>query len=686
MQEDDFVLFDDGVNYDGQNTQGAPAHDPRLAGFNKPSFLQHRGNMIDSSPLIDEAPYGNFARLGQVDPVLMQRAMQGDVPNVRPDAAGVLNTTSPNATPPQPSSGTLGAPLTMLSLQGEDQNSQVALFPDLEERDDAGHPKRNTYMPTKQLNNPNTTGAGWPYPPNQAPSKGGLDSETEAPFFWNAPSQQSDQWKPWGTMAPSTANADILPSTTNQASQVNERAQNNDRLTVSPRDLYLDHNGAPSTSGGPELFPSRPQPVLFPSRNEDETSLGQPFGLSSAMEGGSSTEEEDDEDEKPFPSSNYAGSVLGATAPNEQLLQQWSRSMYGPTPQAGPDARRTDTDPSRAWTVTGPSFSAMSTSSESEEDTPARQSFPNEHLSGNAAQFANTVPGALGGYGYIPGSQESGMSVQSTDSETGAGSHMSASMTESDTPGTTDRGRSPSILNSAQAITPLSKRTPSTPPNQSEDDEEPAPHPSRTNADVDRPRLLRSTSNSRRKSAEMDVSSARQSTAPTSSDSSSPENDESDYEETQLAQPTPRSTVKRGRSTRTASGGHSRKASASGSRSPPTGHTSVLAGAARSAQSNTSPNSSAIRCDYVSPVTGQRCGTIFHRMYDLARHRITLHLREEAQLVKDGKLKVEQCVVLGKEVDVKKAMAELEWICRVCGASFSRKDALLRHERLRHHR
>ena len=73
-------------------------------------------------------------------------------------------------------------------------------------------------------------------------------------------------------------------------------------------------------------------------------------------------------------------------------------------------------------------------------------------------------------------------------------------------------------------------------------------------------------------------------------------------------------------------------------------------------------------------------------MYDLARHRITLHLREEAQLVKDGHLRVDQCVVLGKEVDVEKALAELEWTCRVCGARFSRKDAMLRHERLRHHR
>lgn len=73
-------------------------------------------------------------------------------------------------------------------------------------------------------------------------------------------------------------------------------------------------------------------------------------------------------------------------------------------------------------------------------------------------------------------------------------------------------------------------------------------------------------------------------------------------------------------------------------------------------------------------------------MYDLARHRITLHLREEAQLVKDGLLKVDQCIVLGKEVDVQKALAELEWTCRICGATFSRKDAMLRHERLRHHR
>ena len=94
----------------------------------------------------------------------------------------------------------------------------------------------------------------------------------------------------------------------------------------------------------------------------------------------------------------------------------------------------------------------------------------------------------------------------------------------------------------------------------------------------------------------------------------------------------------------------------------------------------------AIRCEYRSPITNELCDTIFHRMYDLARHRITLHLREEAQAVKEGRLKVEDAIVLGKEVDMHKALAELEWTCRVCGATFSRKDAMLRHERLRHHR
>ena len=93
-------------------------------------------------------------------------------------------------------------------------------------------------------------------------------------------------------------------------------------------------------------------------------------------------------------------------------------------------------------------------------------------------------------------------------------------------------------------------------------------------------------------------------------------------------------------------------------------------------------------CDYISPMTGEECGTEFHRPYDLSRHRETIHAREEATLLRQGKITKEQCVVLYKEVDPAKSLATVEWRCdgpNGCGVLFSRKDALLRHRRIRNH-
>ncbi|UZJ55290.1 hypothetical protein CBS101457_004610 [Exobasidium rhododendri] len=93
-------------------------------------------------------------------------------------------------------------------------------------------------------------------------------------------------------------------------------------------------------------------------------------------------------------------------------------------------------------------------------------------------------------------------------------------------------------------------------------------------------------------------------------------------------------------------------------------------------------------CDYISPLSGESCRTEFHRPYDLARHRETIHAREEALLLRQGRLKKDQCVVLYKEVDPEKSLATVEWKCEGkngCGSLFSRKDALLRHKRIRGH-
>jgi hypothetical protein len=71
----------------------------------------------------------------------------------------------------------------------------------------------------------------------------------------------------------------------------------------------------------------------------------------------------------------------------------------------------------------------------------------------------------------------------------------------------------------------------------------------------------------------------------------------------------------------------------------------------------TSTPSSALRCSHQMSET-EICGTLFRRPYDLARHRETIH----GDGVKGGRK---------------------EWGCEGCGGVFSRKDALIRHGRIR---
>ncbi|PWY99932.1 hypothetical protein BCV70DRAFT_175373 [Testicularia cyperi] len=245
------------------------------------------------------------------------------------------------------------------------------------------------------------------------------------------------------------------------------------------------------------------------------------------------------------------------------------------------------------------------------------------------------MPGVMGGYGYIPGSQESGLStgrrVRGED-----GSRL----------GSQDEGSiSPSIRSSAQVI---SRKTLASPPRHALDQGRAAASAVPLAHVV--PTAPRADDRIEASGEEEDSEGAE--------GSGSEEEDEEESDST-ATKPKPKS--------KTATS----NANATGASSHP-------------APKATAGMPGTTKCDYTSPVTGITCQTAFHRPYDLARHRETIHAREEAGFIREGRLKLDDCVVLGKEVDPQKSMAVVEWKCKTCGASFSRKDAMLRHERLRH--
>jgi len=651
MEAGDFVLYDE---QEGNEEVNNVSH------FQRPGFWDHRGQLPDTSPLLDEVPHNLYVQS-----------------HFSKDSPATLKSSSPNYTPPQnPSSGTLGAPLNLLSLQTNESDAASTpkmppLFPSLPEEQLPRDSSRIVTPPAYQT------------PDMRAWAAALGDMDAAASFLCKPGAQGKDNLRRWKSYwRENTANG-ISPSMAanpelfrvNEASAIRPESE---KLTVSPKDLHLDYSEAntpPAKHNNVNLFGD--MVPLFPSQPsfDEATSQATPLSLSSGMDTGSSTEEEDDEDEKPFQASAATHNVpLGVTKPNEQLLEQWSRPLYGTPPQNIPESRdlRSEGD----WPMVGPTFSSVSTSSDSEEDLSSRHGPRIQNSRNSTEPLGRTNSGAMTGYGYIPSSQDSTFGT-STDMESVSGSQMSVSATESEPIHDDGNERSPSILNTAQAITPEAE--------QEEDTAQLMPlNDSSTGTGTHR-----SSSRSRQQET-TPWSVVPSSSTAQSSESSSPEPDgDSDYEQTHHMTSAPhRTTARRGRPPRTVSG--ARGSSATNLHHGTAGHPF---GASPTSSYNinrgntTSPVSgSAIRCDYISPVTHQVCGTIFHRMYDLARHRITLHLREEAQLVKEGLLKVDQCIVLGKEVDVQKALAELEWTCRICGATFSRKDAMLRHERLRHHR
>ncbi|EAL19083.1 hypothetical protein CNBH1850 [Cryptococcus deneoformans B-3501A] len=86
-----------------------------------------------------------------------------------------------------------------------------------------------------------------------------------------------------------------------------------------------------------------------------------------------------------------------------------------------------------------------------------------------------------------------------------------------------------------------------------------------------------------------------------------------------------------------------------------------------------------VQCDYVNPLPPyNRCTDVFTRKYDLPRH-MARHARREGELVMEGKLS-EDKAILWKTIKDKPKV-----VCDTCGESFTRMDALKRHQAKQHH-
>ncbi|GFZ49745.1 hypothetical protein JCM24511_07148 [Saitozyma sp. JCM 24511] len=86
-----------------------------------------------------------------------------------------------------------------------------------------------------------------------------------------------------------------------------------------------------------------------------------------------------------------------------------------------------------------------------------------------------------------------------------------------------------------------------------------------------------------------------------------------------------------------------------------------------------------VQCEYVNPLPPyNRCQDVFTRKYDVPRH-MARHARREGELVADGKLSEEKAILWRTIKDKPKVT------CNQCGESFTRMDALKRHQAKQHH-
>lgn len=336
------------------------------------------------------------------------------------------------------------------------------------------------------------------------------------------------------------------------------------------------------------------------------------------------------------------------SAQHHQLHHQHGAGLPPHHHSQSPHARYT---PSGARPTNRPSLGQHQSSSEDVDDTDARYRRPSYSSSRTEERVPpprSNVPGALGGYGYIPGSQESGLSVNATGTEASQDEDsLSASIRSS--AHTSDRrtdGGAPREISAPPPL--LTSRQPS------------------FVASAHKVTAARAGGvDSLRTKEEKVEASGEEEGSETGTNSPNGDGNESDYEDSIEG-----------------NAGVAAKKAACSTQSKTSKRTSV--DGASATKSATVGADGTTKCDYVSPVTRIACQTAFHRPYDLARHRETIHAREEAGFLREGKLKLPDCVVLGKEVDPKKSTAVVEWKCKACGANFSRKDAMLRHERLRH--
>lgn len=478
----------------------------------------------------------------------------------------------------------------------------------------------------------------------------------------------------------------------------------------------------------------QPPPSQLPRPLTADSSQGSGISLFSPASS-ETTPSTEDEDEKPYHVTSLPSSQPGAGLNIDAFLkQQQAAGGTGNWPFAsGSRPGNMNLQQPNAYAHPPRFMASSSSSSESEDDTAPMQSAalrgfgpffssgvglgPNPNALASIPGSQTVVPGLSeaqplargrglqGGYGYMPGSADSGLRLDTSANTTmgnglgGQGyndvngppsSQLSQDGSMMNGGGTGGGGSSPSIRSTAQNAQP-----PGFLDNQQRNRGQPSGNKAAYGG-YPLPTTVESNPASRRSSIASSSGTSGQSIeeqdeSPDAAAADS-EEDEEDYlddgqqKKKKTAAATRRKnaatgSTRKARTTTTTTGTSPTKRSTGDSSSNPAMYGHQLP----TGPGGVSHHGGLTICEYISPFSGIRCGTEFHRPYDLARHRETIHAKEEASLMRQGKLKREQCRVLYVEVDPETSAATKEWKCDSCGRTFSRRDALLRHERLRAH-